>query len=172
MLVHWGVDALPSICSFACWQVRFVHSVVHFIALRCITTKIWHKTFQSPVILPIGGKTRRKKKQQRTHAKILKIHPRKISIHWRRNGREAQAPLGTQPEGVSCLSGTCSVSLYSGPLPQVRKQSLTDPQSDTASSTLWCDMKSAAGGENQMLGQLYLWRDGGWGGDTNVYSWA
>lgn len=128
MLVHWGVDALPSICSFACWQVCFVHSVVHFIALRwSIITKIWHKTFQSPVILPNGK--RKDKKTATTHAKISKIHPRKTLMHWRKSGREAQAPLGTQPEGVSYLSGTCSVSLYSGPLPQERRQSLTDQQS-------------------------------------------
>lgn len=39
----------------------------------------------------------------------------------RKNGREVLAPLGTQPQGVSHLSGTCSTLLYSGLLLSSKK---------------------------------------------------
>lgn len=103
--------------------------------LHCLEVKYYHQDMTKNISEPCyftNWEKKRKKKQKKTaatHAKISKIHPRKTSVHWRKSGREAQAPLGTQPEGVSYLSGTCSVSLYSGPLPQEWRQSLTDQPS-------------------------------------------
>lgn len=73
------------LCSFACWQVCLVHSVVHFFALRwSIITKIWHKTFWSPVFSP----TKNKKPSNNTCTNLW-IHPRQTSIQieeeWKRS---------------------------------------------------------------------------------------
>lgn len=138
--------------------------MVHFFALLCeALSPRYDKTFQSPVTLPF------KKRTATTTCKNLWVHPRQTSIQWRKNGREALAPLGTQPEGVSCLSGTCAASLHSGGLLlQARQQNLTDQQSDTTLpfSTFWLNMESVAGdGEDQQLDLFFVYVE--WGGWIN-----
>lgn len=104
----------------------------------------------------------KKKQNGNNTCKNLWIHPRQTSIQQRKNGGEAQAPLGTQPEGVSCLSGTCSESLYSGLLLPVRKQSLTVNSQTLPFPTIWWNISSRRSRPN-WLGQFVLWRVLGWG---------
>ncbi len=138
----------------------------------CLEVKYYRQdmtqNFSEPCYFTNKKKTKKQNQQQQHMQKTSKIHPRQTLMQWRKIGREAQAPLGTQPEGVPCLSGTCSVSLYSGLLLLVRKQSPTDRQT-LPFSTFWWNMKSVAGGEDQILGQFSSLK--GWGG-SNFYSWA
>lgn len=79
--------------------------------LLCLEVKYYHRDMTQNRAL-LFHQLKKKINSNNNTCKNVWIHfPPQANLNTiEKNGREAQAPLGTQPEGVSGLSGTCSVS--------------------------------------------------------------
>lgn len=160
-------DALPSAIFVMLPADKYILSILWSTSLTwrwCFVTKIWHKTFQSPVISPIKKK---QKKQQQHMQKFSKIHP-KQTIQWRKNGREVEAPLGTQPEGVSYLWHMFSIARF---WPAACSEK-AKPDSLPFSSFWWNQQQEE---KTKCLASCFffiIWRVEGSGGHSNLYSSA
>ena len=131
----------------------------------CLEVKYYHqdttwKHFRALLFCQLEKKVTTTKTR---HAKISDFHPRQTSTQWRKNGREALAPLGIKPRG--CLWSlwhvqVCSVMAFCF---QWESKNMTDQQSDAAffSAFLW-NMSSLAKGEDQMLDQFFIYEVWGW----------